>query len=200
VSWLLAFVPHAATGVVALGAVAVVAGAWRARRARGAAARFLAFVSAIPLGAPCIALGLGGGGACLEAIMASGVAAAGLHLVATRKSEWADHGEPSGAEDPALATILVDVPERLGEWFVSLERWVVDSVAGALAGLTRVGAWMVATVDTRVVGTPVDAVAVRLVGVARRVNPHVGSMARVVWALLAAAALTVFVHALWPAR
>jgi hypothetical protein len=38
------------------------------------------------------------------------------------------------------------------------------------------------------------------VSVARRVNPHVGSVARVVWALLAAAALIVLVHALWPAR
>jgi hypothetical protein len=178
----------------------VIAGAWRARRARGAAARFLAFVGAVPF-APCIALGLGGGGACLEAIMASGVAAAGLHLVASRKSEWADRGEKSGQEEePALAVILVDVPERLGEWFVSLERWVVDAVAGALAGLTRAGAWMVATVDSHVVATPVDAVAARLVGVARRVNPHVGSMARVVWGVLAAAALTVLVHALWPAR
>jgi hypothetical protein len=199
-SWMLAFVPHAAAGVVALGVAALIAGAWRARRARGAAARFLSFVSAIPFGAPCIALGLGGGGACLEAIMASGVAAAGLHLVASRKSEWAEHGEPSRPEDPALAAILVDVPERLGEWFVSLEHWVVDAVAGALAGLTQAGAWMVATADTHVVATPVDAVAVRLVGVARRVNPLVGSMARVVWALLAAAALTVLVHALWPAR
>jgi hypothetical protein len=199
-SWLLPLVPHAAAGVVTLGAVAVIAGAWRARRARGAAARFLAFVSAAPFGAPCVALGLGGGGACLEAIMASGVAAAGLHLVASRKSEWADDGESPGPEDPALGPLLVDVPERLGAWFVSLEHWVVDAVAGALAGLTRAGAWTVATVDTHVVATPVDAVAVRLVGVARRVNPHVGSMARVVWGLLAAAALTVLVHALWPAR
>jgi hypothetical protein len=200
VSWLLAFVPHASTILVALGVVAVIAGAWRARRARGPAPRVLTFVTAAPFGAPCIALGLGGSGACLEAIMASGFAAAGLHLVASRKSEWADASEPLGAEEPALDLLLVDVPERLGDWFVSMERWVVDAVAGALAGLTRASAWVVATADAQLVSTPVDAMAVRLAGVARRVNPYVGSMARVVWALLGAAALTVLVHALWPAR
>jgi hypothetical protein len=200
VSWLPTLVPHGAAGVVALGAVAVLAGAWRARRVRGAAPRFLTFVTATPFGAPCIALGLGGGGACLEAIMASGFAAAGLHLVASRKSEWADGSEVLGAEEPALDLLLVGVPERLGDWFVSMERWVVDAVAAALAGLTQASAWIVATADAQVVSTPVDAVAVRLAGAARRVHPYVGSMARVVWALLGVAALTVFVHALWPAR
>jgi hypothetical protein len=204
VSWLLAFVPHASTIVVALGAVAVIAGGWRARRVRGPAPRLLTFVTATPFGAPCIALGLGGSGACLEAIMASGFAAAGLHLVASRKSDWADGSEPlergRNLDEPALDLLLVDVPERLGDWFVSMERWVVDAVAGALAGLTRASAWVVATADTHVVSTPVDAMAVRLAGAARRVNPYVGSMARVVWALLAAGAMTVLVHALWPAR
>jgi hypothetical protein len=202
VSWLLAFVPHSSTIVVVFGAVAVTSGAWRARRVRGAAARFLTFVTATPFGAPCIALGLGGSGACLEAIMASGFAAAGLHLVASRRSDWADGSERNDAHgsEPALDLLLVDVPERLGDWFVSMERWVVDAVAGAVAGLTRAGAWVVATADTHVVSTPVDAVAVRLAGAARRVNPYIGSMARVVWALLGVAALTVLVHALWPAR
>ncbi len=193
-------VPYGATAVAWLGAAVLLGGALRARRARGMAPRFLAFVSTTPAGVPCLALGMGGSGPFLEAMMASGFAAAVLHLVASRKPDWLDEGASSGAEEPAGALMYVTLPERLGEWFASMERWVVDAVAGALAGCVRAGAWMVATADAQVVSTPVDVAATRLTRLVRRVDPLVGgSVLRVVWVLLGGAGAAALLHALWPA-
>jgi hypothetical protein len=193
--------PQAAVATASLGALVLLAGVLRARRLRGTAPRFLAFVEAAPAGIPCIALAVGGAGPFLEAMMASGLAAAGLHLVASRRADWSETMESTAPGGSLGDSLLLRVPERLGEWFASMERWVVEAVAGATAASARAGAWTLATVDARVVSLPADALAVRLTRLVRRVDPLVGgSMSRILWGLLGAAGFAALVHALWPAR
>jgi hypothetical protein len=179
----------------------LLAGAARARRSGIAAHRFLAFAGGVPAGVSCVALGCGGEGAFLEAMMATGVAAAGLHLVASRRLDWGQSVAPSPPGDALDGRLLLGVPERLGGMVASMERWVLDAVAGAVATLARASAWMVATADAHVVSTPVDAVAARLTRVVRRAEPLFGgSLGRVAWALLGAAGFAALLHAVWPGR
>jgi hypothetical protein len=201
VSCLAPLAPHAAFATALFGGAVLVAGALHARRQRGAAARFLAFVAAAPAGIPCVALGTGGAGLFLEAMTATAFAAAGLHLVAARRLDWRDAAGSTHAEGALATGLFLRTPERLGEWFVSMERWVVEAVARAVGVSARAGAWIVATADAHVVSVPADALALRLTRVVRRVDPIVGgSVTRILWALLAAAGFAALVHALWPAR
>ncbi len=205
--------PHATTALFAVGAVALLAAARVAARVPGVGPQFLAVLAAAPVAVPCAALGIGGTGAYLEAMMASGLAAAGLHLLASRRAAWGGGDGTSPAkpkrgrhgvherrrEGPPGELLFVVVPERLGLWFASMERWVVEAVAGALAGLARAGAWTVATADAHGLSKPADAVAVRMTRAAHRLAPIVGgSMARIVWTLLGVAGFAALVHALWP--
>jgi hypothetical protein len=80
--------PHAATALLAVGAVALLTSARVAAQLRGVAPRFLAILAAAPVAVPCAELAFGGSGAYLEAMMASGLAAAGLHLIASRRADW----------------------------------------------------------------------------------------------------------------
>jgi hypothetical protein len=193
--------PHASIATASLGGAILLGGAHRARRVRGAVPRFLAFVASAPAGASFIALGTGGAGAFLEAMMATGFAAAGLHLVASRRGEWGDASRSDPQRASLAGAFFVGMPERIGDWFASMDRWVVEAVVSATAAAARAGAWMLATADAEVVATPANALALRVTRVVRRVDPLVGgSVSRILWALLAIVALAALVHALWPAR
>jgi hypothetical protein len=96
--------------------------------------------------------------------------------------------------------MFVEVPERLGVWFASMERWVVGPIAAAAAGLARASAWTVATADEQALSLPADAAAEQLRRAAHWIDPIVGgSLGRVVWTVLGVAGFVALVHALWPA-
>jgi hypothetical protein len=193
--------PHTSIATAFLGGTILLGGAVRARRLSGAVPRLLAFVAAAPAGGSFIALGAGGAGAFLEAMMATAFAAAGLHLVASRRADWGDTKVPIRQEASLVDALCVGTPERIGEWFASMDRWVVDAVVGAAAAAARAGAWMVATADAHLVSTPANVLALRLTRVVRRVDPVVGgSISRILWGLLGALAVAALLHALWPAR
>jgi hypothetical protein len=74
---------------------------------------------------------------------------------------------------------------RGGRLLLRFERWVVDATASAGAALFLALAWSAAWLDARVIGAPLDAVAVRVGRAAYRVEPAVGgSLARAAWLLL----------------
>jgi hypothetical protein len=199
VACLVPLAPHAGGAISWLGVAVLFAGAMRARKHGGAAQRFLAFAGAIPGGVSCVALGSGGEGALLEAMMASGVAAAGLHLVASQRPDWSEGRVPRG--ETLAESLLLSVPERLAGLVASMERWVVEALASAVATLARAGAWTVATADANLVSTPADSLALRVTRAARRGEPVVGaSLGRVVWALLGLAGFAALLHAVWPSR
>jgi hypothetical protein len=134
-------------------------------------------------------------------MVATGVAAAALHLVASRRRDFSPGGASPSPREALDRVLLIGVPERLGGMVASMERWVVEAVAGALAVLARAGAWMVATADAHLVSTPVDAFAARLTRALRRAEPLFGgSLGRVAWALLGAAGFAALLHAVWPGR
>ncbi|MCL2448752.1 MAG: hypothetical protein FWD17_07395 [Polyangiaceae bacterium] len=79
-----------------------------------------------------------------------------------------------------------------GRLLVRFERWVLDATASAAAGAFWAAGWMAGWVDAHVVQRPGDAVAARLGRTSARVEPWVGgSLARLTWVLLAAAAAAV---------
>jgi hypothetical protein len=198
-AFLVPLAAHAGMALASVGVGVLLLGALRAGRVRGAAPRLLAFVGSAPAGVGFAAVGMGGAGAFLEALMATGFATAGLYLVASKKT-------PAGAEDPAPTGALEErllrlLPERLGALLVSMERWVIDAVAGGLAALLRATAWTVATADARLVSTPGDAAAARLAQARRRFEPLVGvPLGRIVFAVLGAIGFAALLHAVWPGR
>jgi len=92
-------------------------------------------------------------------------------------------------------------PERLGALVVSFERWVIEAAAGAFATLVRAAAWVAARSDVDVVGAPADAVAARVVRIARAMEGVIGQpLGRATWAFVMVLASAVIAHAVWPAR
>jgi hypothetical protein len=72
-----------------------------------------------------------------------------------------------------------------GRLLLRFERWVLDATASAGAALFLGLAWAAAWLDARVIGAPLDAVAVRVGRAGHRVEPAVGgSLARAAWVLL----------------
>lgn len=180
--------------VASVGAMWVLAGLWRALGFVGAR-RWLVFASAAPTGLALLGLGLGGVGPGLEAMAGAGIAAASVHLVALVAGKV--ERVPLAATDDDL--LLGRVPMRLGELLVSMERWVVSALAAAVAACAQVAAWIVARIDERVLSSPADRVASGVERAAFAVEPRVGgSLGRVGWVLLAAAAGAMLAHALWP--
>jgi hypothetical protein len=119
---------------------------------------------------------------------------AGAVVVAT--AVWLS-GRHSGSSDALFAR----GPERLGALVVSFERWVIDSVAGALGVLVRAAAWIAARTDVDAIGAPADAVAARVVRVGRATEGVIGQpLGWVAWALVAVLASVVIGHAVWPGR
>ena len=129
-------------------------------------------------------------------MVAFGLASAASFFLAAAKDFEAVDPATHGSLDQAL---LARVPARLGELVASMERWVLGAVASALGGTARIAAWTVARADEHVVSRHADALADRLTRAARTAEPWTGtSLARVLWALLAAAALAALAHAAWP--
>jgi hypothetical protein len=188
---------HTGTVVTSVGAATLLAVMWNALGYAGLR-RWLVFAAGGPAGLTCVALGLGDVIAALGVMVASGALTAVGYLVAARK------GEDDEAIDEATRgslddTLLARVPARLGELLASMERWVVGSVASAVAGTARIAAWTVARADDHLVSAPADVVASGVERAARRVEPWVGvSLSRVAWAVLAVGAAAALLHAVWP--
>ncbi|HEY8041862.1 MAG TPA: hypothetical protein VIF15_18790 [Polyangiaceae bacterium] len=186
---------HTGAVVASVGAAVLLAAVWRALGQLGMP-RWLAFAGGAPTGLTCVALGLGGMSSAMQVMVATGLASSALHLVAARRGE--DEDAPLRRESLDDA-VLVRVPERLGALLASMERWVVESVASAMAATALIAAWVVANVDQHVVASPADVVASRVERAAEAIEPLVGApLGRAIWALLAVVALAALVYAAWP--
>jgi hypothetical protein len=182
--------------VVAIaGAALVLAATWRALPHEGMS-RWLVFATGAPAGLSLIALGLGGSGRGLVAMVVVGLAVAALKLLAPRvEAPPPDVVALDDAEDSALLSL----PSRLGELLATMEQGVVGAVAGAMSASAHLLAWTVAMADEHVVTTPADRVADGALRASRAVEPLAGaSLGRVAWVLLALAGFAALVHALWP--
>jgi hypothetical protein len=184
--------------VEAVGAVILLMAGWRAPTSSGIR-RWLAFVGAAPAALSYLALGAGGVGAGAGVFVLFGAATAALYLSAARARRTP--ARPRASAATADGIVLVRVPELLGALLISMDRWVVGAIAGTIGSLARIGAWVAARADDRVVGAPATAVAERLVRVGRGVEPTIGMpLGRLTWALLATLAAAATTHALWPGR
>jgi hypothetical protein len=136
-----------------------------------------------------------------------GFVVASTEIVAAR-ADWNGGGMALGTAGESSGTlpvstlgdlVLVGIPEGMGELLVSMERWVVDAVVGALATFAIASAWLLARTDEHVVSMPANLLVQRVIRGRRRIEPIVGtSSARVLWALLCVAGLTALALALWP--
>lgn len=182
--------------VVAIaGAALVLAATWRALPYEGTS-RWLVFATGAPGGLALIALGLGGSGRALVAMVVVGLGVAVLKVLAPRvEAPPADVAALDDAEDSAL----LSVPARLGELLATMEHAVVGAVAGAAAASAHLLAWTVAMTNQRVITTPADRVADGVLRASRAVEPLAGaSLGRIVWVLLALAGSFALFHAVWP--
>jgi hypothetical protein len=194
-AFLFPLAPHAGRIVASLGVAVVIRVVWQAL-AFPDARRWLVFAAGAPVGLSLVALRVGDGVVALGVMVAFGLASAASFFLAAAKDFEAVDPATHGSLDQAL---LARVPARLGELVASMERWVLGAVASALGGTARIAAWTVARADEHVVSRHADALADRLTRAARTAEPWTGtSLARVLWALLAAAALAALAHAAWP--
>jgi NADH:ubiquinone oxidoreductase subunit 5 (subunit L)/multisubunit Na+/H+ antiporter MnhA subunit len=195
-AFLFPLAPHASAVVAGVGGAILLGAVWRALGYEDMR-RWLAFSAGAPPALACVALGTGGVASAIEAMILTGLAAAVLHFWVAGRAGTVTRSVPW--RDTLGDALLVDVPTRLGELLVSMERWVVQAVAGAVATLTAAGAWAVAHADEHVVASPADAVAARLERAARRVEPWVGvPLGGIAWALLALVLFALILHGLWP--
>jgi hypothetical protein len=190
---------HAGAVIASAGAASLLATVWRALLHVGAR-RWLVFAAGAPPGLACVALGLGGAAPALQVLVVAGVVATAVHLLLARggREDEGEVPEPSQPSSPDDA-LLLRVPSRLGELLVSMERWVVGAVTGAIGAGARIAAWMVATADEHLVASPADVAADGVQRAAGAVEPLLGvTPARIVWAMLALAGLAALAHAVWP--
>ena len=191
------------------GVVLVTGVAARALRASSGPARLLALLAGAPPGLTCVSLGVDGVRGGWLVLLSSGSAAALLLLTAAvrglptvagpvaRPHAWPRRPleAPIGGLEPALFEHL---PESAGALVMSFERWVVESIAGAVVVAVYAGSWALARFDAQVAGGPTNALADRTVRVGRALEPHLGgSLARVAWVLFGALVAGVLVHAVW---
>ncbi len=107
----------------------------------------------------------------------------------------------SGRHRGSSDVLFARGPERLGALVVSFERWVIDSVAGAVGALVRAASWIAARSDVDAIGAPADAAAARVVRVGRAAEGVIGQpLGWVAWALVAGLASAAVGHAVWPGR
>jgi hypothetical protein len=202
--------PGASRFMAIAGVVLVTAVAVRALRASSGPVRVLALLAGAPTGLTCVSLGVDGVRGGWLVLLSSGSAAALLLLtVAVRGLPTAadpaarPHASPRprpreapiGGLEPALFEHL---PESAGTLVMSFERWVVDSIAGAVVVAVYAGSWALARFDAQVAGGPTNALADRTVRAGRALEPHLGgSLGRVAWVLLGALLAGVLVHSVW---
>jgi hypothetical protein len=196
-AFLFALAPNTWMAVESVGAVILLVAGWRAPPS-GGIRRWLAFVGVAPAALSFLALGAGGVTTAAYVMILSGVATAALYLAAARRIGL---DPATGARDSIEELLFVRTPMRLGSLLVSMDRWVVDAIAGTIATLARASAWTVAMVDEHWVAAPANVAASRVVRFGRSFEPALGvPLHAVIWALLAAVAVAAFGNALWPGR
>jgi hypothetical protein len=199
-AFLFPLAPASGRVVTSVGVATVLTVMWQALRFVGVR-RWLVFAAGSPAGLTLVAAGRGETGVALGVMVLSGLGSAASFLLVASGVPVAQHGETTapGADTSLDETLLSRVPAAVGDLLVSMDRWVVGAVASAMGGTVRIAAWTLARLDEHVISRPADAVAGRLQRSARMVEPWVGApLARLVWALLAAAALASVASAAWP--
>ncbi len=200
VALLFPLAPSTWIAVESIGAAILLVAGWRAPTSSGIQ-RWLAFLGVAPAALGILALGASGVTAATSVIVLSGMATAALYLGAASMVVSANAAGPVLARGPIEDLFLVRAPTRLGELLAGMDRWVVGAAVGAVAGLTRAGAWVMAMVDGHVVGGPGNAATTAALRAGRFVEPALGvKLVRVVWGVLATIACSALVHALWPGR
>jgi hypothetical protein len=211
VAFLFPLAPSTWIAVESVGAAILLVGGWRAPTAPGIR-RWLAFVGVAPAALAFLALGAAGVTAASYVMVLAGAATAALCVAvsgptgrperrAGAGAAWPPEGQSAELSlvGPFEELLLVGAPMRLGALLVSMDRWVVSAIASTISALARAGAWVVATLDRRVVMAPANALAARLLRLERRVEPLFGAKpGRLAWAFLAAVAVVLCAHALWP--
>jgi hypothetical protein len=196
VAMLFPLAPSTWVAVESVGAAILLLAGWRAPTSSGIQ-RWLAFIGVAPAALGFLALGSAGVPAATAVMVVAGTATAALYLAAA--ATVAPSVDPVFSHGPIEDLLFVRAPVRLGALFASMDRWVVGAVVASVSGLTRAGAWAVATADAHVIAGPANAAATALVRAERRVEPAFGvTLGRVTWALLAAVALVLLARALWP--
>jgi hypothetical protein len=200
--------PSPAMPIAAAGLAMLLFGCIRALLARSGAKPFLSVLRAAPAGIGCVAVGLWHGQWFPAAMTSIGFVVASAEIAAAR-GDWSGRMTPGPAPETGMGSrlpasalgelVLLGIPEAMGELLVSMERWVVDAVVGALATFAMASAWLLARTDEHVISMPAELLVERIIRGRRRVEPIVGtSSARILWALLCVAGLTALVLALWP--
>jgi hypothetical protein len=188
---------HAGILVAAVGAGVVLVAAWAAL-AHDGARRWLVFAGGAPPGFALLALGLDGTWPAIEVMALGCVASSAAHLGLGSRGEDEDAIDAAKSR-PTEHPLLVGLPARLGGLLASMERWVVEAVAGAIAVGARVASWIVARVDDHIVTSPADVAASGLERAVGAVEPLAGAPpSRVTWALLGLAGVAALLHAVWP--
>jgi hypothetical protein len=190
--------PGASRGIAIAGVILIAVVAARALRESSGPARVLGVLAGAPTGLTCVSLGVDGvRGGWLVLLSAGSAAALLLLTVAVRGLPAARRplAQPASSVETAL---LEHLPESAGTMVVSFERWVVDSMAGALVVAVYAASWALARFDAQVAGGPTNALADATVRAGRTLEPHLGgSLARVGWVMLAALVFAGLVHAVW---
>ncbi|MDP9033590.1 MAG: hypothetical protein M3O50_02195 [Myxococcota bacterium] len=186
--------PHMGGAVAWLGGAMWIAAIWRALAFAGQH-RWVTFAGGTPAALGCVALGVGGVVDAMRVMGLAGLVAGAAHAHASwRTAAWED-AKPE--RDAVESVVLADLPERVGGLLVRMDRWVIDAVARATAGLVRAVAWTHAEADRHLVSAPADAAATQLVRAVRAAEPFLGgSPVRMAWALIVAAALAGLTSAL----
>ncbi len=180
----------------AAGAAILLAAGWRAPAASGLR-RWAVFVGAAPAALAYLALGAAGATVATEVFVAAGAATAVLYFVAADRLAVGWEGAHQ-ARESIEDQLFVLAPERLGALLVRMDRWVVDAIAGTIATLTHALAWVMVTLDERVVAAPANLLAAKIVGIERGLQPMFGvSLGRATWALLGLLSFVALTHALW---
>ncbi len=187
--------------VEAAGAAILFVASWRAPTSSGIR-RWVAFASAAPPALALLALGAAGVTVATGVFVACGATVAILRLATARRLEPVPEQPGVVVVPPSIEEqLLVIAPERLGVLLVRMDRWVVSSIAGTIAALTRAVAWVMVTLDEQVVAAPADFVAGKIMRLERGVEPVVGvPIGRAAWALLGTLAFAAVAHALWTGR
>jgi hypothetical protein len=136
--------------VVAIAGAVMLAGVGRrALLGPGGPSRWVALAGGAPAGVTCISLGSDGEKGGLLVLVSAGLTAALLLLT----SAWRpiSTGLPPGTPErrDLEDELLVRAPEGAGTLLLSFERWVVDSLAGAVVVLLHASAWALSRLDAR---------------------------------------------------
>ena len=190
--------PGASRGIAIAGVVLLAVVAARALRESSGPARVLGVLVGAPTGLTCISLGVDGVRGGWLVLLSAGSAAALLLLTVAVRGLPAPR-RPLAQPAPSVETALLEqLPESAGAMVMSFERWVVDSMAGAVVVAVYAASWALARFDAQVAGGPTNALADATVRAGRALEPHLGgSLARVGWVMLAALVFAGLVHAVW---